>query len=169
MEGARLRLTHARQPAETARSPVGRHATTATRWMATAAAPPAPWSRPTHARDPLAAFRHVFPDVETAPGSDQKNVMMEIPTLVMAARLTARLSADGSVMEGTRLRLIHARQPAETARSLPGWRDATTATRWMATAAAPTALWSRRTSARARRHAACRHALTNAETASRCR
>ena len=91
MEGTRLRLIHARQPAETARSPpVWRDATTATRWMATAAAPYALWSRPTRAQAPLAAFRHVIPDVETAPGSDQKHVMTETTILVTAAAKVAR-------------------------------------------------------------------------------
>ena len=90
MEGMRLRLIHARQPAATATSPVGRDATTATWWMATAAARAAPWSRPTRARDPFAAFRYVIPDVETAPGSDQKHVMTEISYLLTAARLIAR-------------------------------------------------------------------------------
>ena len=66
MEGMRLRLIHARQRAETARLPVGRHATTGTRWMATAAAPPALWSPPTRAQTPLAAFRHALTNAETA-------------------------------------------------------------------------------------------------------
>ena len=95
MEGMRLRLIHARQPAATATSPVGRNATTEFGgWMAPtprmAAARAAPWSRPTRARDPFAAFRHVIPDVETAPGSDQKHVMTEISYLLTAARLIAR-------------------------------------------------------------------------------
>ena len=91
MEGARLRLIHARQPAETAWSlPVRRDATTATRWMATAAAPTALWSQRTCAIARHAACRHVIPDVETAPGSDQKHVMTEISYLLTAARLIAR-------------------------------------------------------------------------------
>ena len=92
MEGARLRLTHARQPAETATSPVVKNATTATRWMATAAAPPALWRvyQLTSAQAPHAAFRHVIPDAETALGSDQKPVMTETSILVTAARLLAR-------------------------------------------------------------------------------
>ena len=90
LEGTRLRLIHARQPAETAWSPDGRDATTATRRMATAAAPHALWSQRTSARGRHAACRHVIPDVETAPGSDQKPVMTETFVLLMAARLIAR-------------------------------------------------------------------------------
>ena len=75
MEGMRLRLIHARHPVATATSPVGRDATTAARWMATAAARAAPWSRPTRARDPLVAFRHVFPDVETAPANASRHAL----------------------------------------------------------------------------------------------